>query len=301
MRGAAGVVEEREQLLTRREDIYAALRALERDRVEGTIDDAACNTARRRYELEAAAILERLDELDRPGDDDIHLDGRGRTGNIPTVTDSRAGMVDGRTRTEPLSLRRRGSIIWLAALALVAAAAAIFLIDALHARGNGAITGDARAVVSTPAPATSTALLAAEKQVKLHPASVDAYLDLGNAYLNANQPAAADRAFVRAIRLAPSRPEARTMHALIMAGSSARPAQSLALLRRVETGHPAYSHAWLVDGLLSSRSRTAFPRAIAAFHRFLALAPHAPVSPQVRAFLAGLERAERQPTSGRKP
>jgi hypothetical protein len=187
------------------------------------------------------------------------------------------------------------------ALGILGVAVGAFLFGALRERGSGPITGDARAVVATPAPAVDASLIAAQKRVKLHPASVEAYLDLGNAYLNLNRTAAADQAFVRAMRLAPARPEAKTMHALITAGSSTRPLASLTLLWQVEAAHPGYSHAWLADGLLSSRDRSSFGRAIADFHRFLTLAPRATVDSQVRALLTGLKRAIRQPKSSSAP
>jgi hypothetical protein len=300
------MVESRDHLLSRKDDVFAALRALERDRAEGTIDDRAYTSSRRRYETEAAEVLVRLDRLtaqsEPPGGAVGGDEGRmqyART-NFAALQD-RSGDGVRRTRTQPLALRGGGVLFWIGALALVAVAAAIFLSGALRARGSGPITGDARTVVSTPTSAGSETLAAAEKRVKLHPASVDAYLDLGNAYLNANQPAAADRAFVRAMTLGPGRPEATTMHALILAGSSSRPTRSLGLLTGVEKTHPSYSHAWLVDGLLSARSLSTIPRAIAAFRRFLVLAPHASVSPQVRVLLAGLERAERRPPARSRP
>jgi cytochrome c-type biogenesis protein CcmH/NrfG len=179
------------------------------------------------------------------------------------------------------------------AASLLLAAVAIFLVAAVRDRGNGAITGDAQPVVSTPTALASPALLAAEKSVRLHPTSAIAYVNLGNAYLSANNSSAADKAFLRAMSLAPGRPEAKTMHALIMASTSTRPVRALALLRQVEIAHPGYSHAWLVDGLLSSRVRSTFPRAVDAYQHFLALEHRAAVTPQVRVLLAGLRRVER--------
>src|SRR5713226_8422952 len=55
--------ETRLHLMGRKRDLVAALRVLEQDHHDGIVDTAAYDAARRRYELEAAQVLEQLDRL----------------------------------------------------------------------------------------------------------------------------------------------------------------------------------------------------------------------------------------------
>jgi tetratricopeptide (TPR) repeat protein len=259
----------RSQLLTRKRDIFAAVRLLEQDHHDGAMDDAAYRAARRRYELEAAEILQRLDALPP----EPQLEGPALRAVSRTAGSNRSRMIVGATG------------------AVVVAAIALFLLTALHPRsGSQTITGNGGQALPATAAPTSPQLRAAERAVVLHPRSVDALINLGNAYLNAGQPALADRSYRRAIQLAPGEPQAQTLDAVAIA-SEGRFAQALAILRKIERDHPTYSRAWLTDGLLSSRSPSSYPRAIAAFERFLALDPHSSVSSQVRQSIQAMKRA----------
>lgn len=254
----------RTQLEGEKHDLYDAIRALDRDRRDGSIDGAAYQGARRRYELEAAAILERLDRLDTTAPD--------------PATAARA------TSNRRLMMVGTGVLVVLAIV--------ILLGSAVRARtGTAAITGDVGQATPAPPSALSPQVLAAQARVRAHPGDADAVLELATAYINAKDNGSADAAYQRAIALAPHRPEPRTMYAMFK-GSSGDSRIALVQLALVEHQHPNYAKAWLVDGLLSSRVPTGLTRAIRAWRRFLVLSPHVAIAPQVRALLANAERAQ---------
>ena len=247
------MMETRESLEARKRELFDAIRTLQRDREDGTVDEGAYGIVRRRYESEAARVEERLDGM--PPD-----------GAVPAERERRT--------------------LWLAAPAagLVIAAVAILLIGALRQRnGNQTITGDIP-TASVPA----TAIQIAQRQVAVHPRSVDAQLALGNAYLNAGKDAQADLSYQAAMRLDPRRPEAPTFRAMVlMAGGKS--SEALTQLSTVERTHPDYARAWLLDGLIASKSPTELPRARRAWKRFLVLQPHSVVSQSVRTWLKQLK------------
>lgn len=252
----------RPRLEARKRDVYGAIHTLDRDHAEGTIDLDAYRRARARFELEAAGILAQLDRLD-------------------DSTPQEAGQT-----------RRRTWLI-VGATGIVVLAVALLLGGALRARtGNAAITGDVGQ--STPAAASNSSpqVLAAQNQVGIHPHDPLAALQLAIAYVDAGNNRAAEIAYRRAIQLAPRRPEARTQYAMFK-GSAGNTRTALTQLSVVERDDPSYARAWLIDGLLSSRVPGGLPRAIRAWQRFLVLSPRSSVAPQVRALLAGAERARK--------
>jgi len=258
------VPDTRALLQARKSDLMAALRRLEQDRAEGTVDARAYQRARQRYEQEAAGVLERLDLL----------------------TDAGGARQNSR---QPSAGSRLGGI---AAGAILALAVGLALLAAIHQRtAGGAATGSAPPALGAPTATPSRQLVAAERRVRLAPHSVDAILDLGNALLASNRTQAADEQFVKAMRLDPTRPEPPTSHALVLGSMLGRVTPALTLLRGVEAYHPRYTRAWLIDGLLSSRLTAGRHRAVAAFERFLALEPHGTVSPEVRSMLVALRRS----------
>lgn len=260
---------DRERLLSRKREVYAALRTLEQDSSEGTIDAAAYRQTRYRYELEAAEILAQLDTLPEEGAEQDEQ---------PAA---------------PRGVSRPGSVQMLLAGGAVAAALIIFLLGALHPRGvNQSLTGDQVQATPVPTVRSSPQLRAAARAVLAHPRSVAALIALGNADLQVGDAAAADRSYQRAVSLAPRRPEARTLHAMML-GSAARYTAALTLLGAVERDTPTYTRAWLIDGLLSSHIRADYPRAIGAWQRFLTLDPHNTLAPQVRQWIAATRKAER--------
>jgi hypothetical protein len=188
----------RNRLLDRKGELLNALRLLERDRLDGVVDSESYESARARYEVEAANILERLDAA---------------TDEAPPTSSS----------------DRRSRSLWLGGIgaAAVLTAMVVFLV------------------------------------------------------------------FVRAAALAPSRPEAATMHALVLGGGRKNLREALRLLHGLEVAHPTYSRAWFVDGLLSSRRPQGYSRAIAAYRRFLMLEPRSPIVTEVKTLLAAVERAQR--------
>jgi cytochrome c-type biogenesis protein CcmH/NrfG len=244
--------ETRETLEARKRELFDAIRLLEQDREDGLMDEVAYASSRRRYELEAAEVLERLDHLPH----------------------ERKERTTGR------------STLWIAlsALGLVMVALAIFLVSSLQHRT------EAR---PPPLPTVSSVLATAQRAAAAHPRDVDAQLVLGNAYLDAGQNAQADAAYQRAIRLAPGRPEGRTLHAMML-GAGGRRGQALVLLRQVERSHPRYARAWLLDGLIASRTSQGQPRALAAWRHFLQLQPHGRLSPSVHRWMSALQRKQKR-------
>lgn len=182
-------------------------------------------------------------------------------------------------------------LVPLGAACLAAAALGVFLISSLHPRAaNGSVTGDQAAGLPNSA-APSAQLLAAQAAVRAHPRGPDAYIALGNAYFASGLIAAADDSYQTALQLDPRRPEAPTLHAMML-GSLGRGAQARAVLGQVERAHPGYARAWLLDGLISSGQHQ-YGQAIAAWRRFLALSPRSALTVQVRKLIAGAERAQR--------
>jgi cytochrome c-type biogenesis protein CcmH/NrfG len=169
----------------------------------------------------------------------------------------------------------------IGSLGIAFAATIIFLVTAVHDRAN------AGAAV-TPTPTLPPAIARAEAAVSRHPGSASAYLDLGTVLMNAGDNADADSAFRQAMTLAPARPEPATMHAMVI-GSSGKAAQAEAVLHAVERDHPAYARAWLLDGILSSRSAATRAHAIVAWKRFLRLQPSGQIARTVRGLLAQAE------------
>ncbi|HZU13760.1 MAG TPA: hypothetical protein VFB58_13045 [Chloroflexota bacterium] len=241
-------IETRETLETRKRDLFSAIRLLEQDLEDGTIDPETYRTTRARCEKEAAAVLERLDTLQPVS----------------------------RPSARPLPLFLTG--------ALVAVALGVSLAAALAPRGTGAVTG----TVPTVAPQAS-ALQRAQAYAYAHPNDESAWLRLGNAYLDANQPRLADAGYRRAMALVPADPAPAALHAMMLASLGQR-AAATSLLRRIEHAHPTYARAWLLDGMMGLRNHHDRVHALTAFRRFLRLAPHSAVAPTVRIWVRSLTR-----------
>jgi cytochrome c-type biogenesis protein CcmH/NrfG len=258
------MMQSRNQLLIQKTDLEEAIRVLEDDRNDGLTDNESYRVSRLRLEVGVAEVVSQLDVL--PPE--------------PSASRSlRAG-------------RNRG---WLPVLmGLIAITALVFLLmDSVHSRVSGqAITGDVPQFAPTPTSTPSAQLLAAEREVVTQPKSAAAYLDLGGAYATANQAAAADWSYRKAMQLDPSDPQAPTLHALLI-GTNGHERQALQLLRQVEAAHPRYSRAWLVEGLLYSSMPRYGPQAIRAWQRFVQLQPHSPLAANVRKLIAATRRAER--------
>lgn len=254
----------RSQLLSRKRDLFAALRTLERDHEDGVIDEGAYRTAMERYEAEAAGILERLDTM--PPDEE------------PRVA---------RPPAAPWSFSKAFAA-GAAVLALIAIA--LFLVAATHHRaGNEAVTGSEGAPSASTALPVSAAVTAAQGAVRRHPNSVSALLQLGNAYFDSGNVAAADRSYGAAMKMAPNAPEPRVLQAMAI-GMGGNPTRADVLLRGIERSHPTYARAWLLDGLFTTRNKRGYARAIHDWRRFMTLDPHSSMTPRVRKWLAAAQR-----------
>jgi cytochrome c-type biogenesis protein CcmH/NrfG len=257
----------RTQLLSRKRDLFAAMRTLQRDYEDGLIDEDAYRSAVGRYEAEAAGILERLDAM--------HPDHDQRIERPPTSRPSLSRVFAAGT----------------AVLALIAIA--LFLVAATHHRsGNEAVTGSGGApAASTPLP-VPVAVTAALRSVRLHPRSVPALLDLGNAYFDSGDVASAERSYSAAMKLAPDAPEPRVLQAMAV-GMGGNPTGAGALLRGIQRTHPTYARAWLLDGLFTAHTKRGYARSIRDWRRFLALDPSSSMTPRVRQWLATAKRQEK--------
>jgi cytochrome c-type biogenesis protein CcmH/NrfG len=255
------------RLVARKRDLVAALRVLEQDHLDGIVDTAAYDAARRRYELEAAQVLEHLDRL--PPDQERPA-----------------------PRSQLPRRKKRWSWVAIAATAaLVVVTIILFLITTVHPRrGTGSITGDVGQRTPARATAPSPQLAAAERAVYAHPRSVDALVKLGTAYLESGNAVDADLSYRAAMSVDPTRPEPKTFHAMLL-GTIKQYRQALALLRQVERTHPLYAQAWLLDGLLSARTKHGAIRAIASWLRFLALEPRSRLAPHVRGWIVTLSKS----------
>jgi cytochrome c-type biogenesis protein CcmH/NrfG len=254
------MTETQESLEARKRDLFAAIRTLDSDYEDGTLDEAAYRSTRERYEREAADILAQLDTLS----------------------------ASARPVTPPPRNRRRLTT-WFVIGVIFAALAAILLGAVQRQSENVSLAQTAQS--ATPQP-TSKALQKARAAVLEHPRSETAQIALGNAYLNLGQTALADERFRLAMRLAPSDPRPATLHAMVLGARSNR-APALALLATVEQQHPSYARAWLLDGLLASHNRATDPRAIHAWRRFLKLQPGSSLAPTVRKWIAATKKAEK--------
>jgi cytochrome c-type biogenesis protein CcmH/NrfG len=241
------------RLLERKRELYDALHTLDRDLTEGQIDAEAYGHMRTRYEEEAADVLERIDK--------------------------QAAGDGGGARV----FRPRSGTVKLVGIGASIAAAAIFLASALHAGGATAVTPTA-----VPTPGSSTAVGRALADVARHPRQVSALLALGGAYMDARDATDADTTYRSAIRLAPNNPEPQVLDSIALSALG-RAAEAEAELRGVEVSHPAFARAWLLEGLLSSRSAKTLPHAIVAWKHFLKLQPRGTVAATVRQLLARAE------------
>ena len=261
----------RAHLLTRKRDLFAAIRMLEQDHEEGAIDDEAYRSARRRYESEAADILERIDTL--PPEE-------GETG-APV-------------RPAPLPLRWRSPKLLMAlASAVVVVAVTLLLVTAIRGRtGNDAGTTAVAQTAPTPGQQASPGVRRAERAVQKNPRSAAALINLGNAYVEAGQAAAADQSYIAALKVDPSNAQATTLHAMML-GSAGRNREAIALLRHVERAQPRFARAWLLEGLLWSHTPHGYSHAIASWRHFLQLQPRGALAAEVRGFIAAAIKAER--------
>lgn len=258
----------RTQLLSRKRDLFAALRTLERDYEDGVIDEDAYRSAVGRYEAEAAGILERLDTM--PFDEQQRVE---------------------RPAVSPWSFSKvfAGGAVVLAVVAI-----ALFLAAATHHRtGNEAVTGSAGGPAASTPSTVSGAVTAAQRAVRLHPNSVSALLELGNVYFDSGDVAAANRSYGAAMKMAPNAPEPRVLQAMAI-GMGGNPARADALLRGIQRTHPTYARAWLLDGLFTTHTRHGYARAIHDWRRFLALDPHSPMTSRVHQWLADAQRQEKR-------
>jgi cytochrome c-type biogenesis protein CcmH/NrfG len=256
------MTETRETLEARKRDLFTAIRTLDADYGDGTLDEAAYRSMRERYEREAADTLAQLDALGPAG--------QGAT-----------------TARRPA----RRLTTWLTLL-IIAGIIVIILLGALQRRTEDAALSRISAQSVTPTP-TSKALAKAMRAVRKDPRSAAAQIALGNALLNLGETSQADVRYREAMQLEPSDPRGPTLHAMILGGRSQR-AQALQLLGDVERQHPGYARAWLLDGLLASHTRATYPRAIHAWRQFLTLQPRSPLAPQVRKWIASTQKAERK-------
>lgn len=127
----------------------------------------------------------------------------------------------------------------------------------------------------------------AQRAVYSHPTSYAALLELGAAYLDNGRVAEADLTYQAATRIAPNRPEAPTLHAMLL-GTIKRYRPALLLLQRIERAYPAYPQVWLIDGVLSRRVHGERHRAVRAWLRFMLLAPNSDRIPKVRRWITQL-------------
>lgn len=256
------MTDSRTQLLTRKRDLFAALRLLERDHQEDAVDDLEYQATRARYQSEAAEILEKLDTLPAERPD--------------------------RAMAGPASAGHAYRWMIAGAALVVAVAVGLFLATALR-------SSNAHRAASPVTPATSgkvpPQLVSAMAAVRAHPRSADAQLELGNQWFQLGRLALADAGYQRAERLAPTRPEPPTLHAW-MVGLQGQPSRALTLLSQVERTHPSYARAWLIQGLVLAQRKPGLPHAIAAFQHFLRLQPHTTVSAEVRILIANARLAE---------
>lgn len=252
------MTETQESLEARKRDLFAAIRTLDSDYQDGTLDEAAYRSTRERYEREAAGVLAQLDALSPPA--------------RPVASPKR---------------NRRRLTTWFMIGVILAAIAAILLGAVQRQSENASL--QRTALAATPQP-TSKAVEKARQAVLKDPRSETAQIALGNAYLNLGRASLADERFRLAMRLDPSDPRPATLHAMVL-GARANRVPALALLAKVEKQHPTYARAWLLDGLLASHNKATYPRAIRAWQRFLTLQPNSPLSATVRHWIAATRKA----------
>jgi cytochrome c-type biogenesis protein CcmH/NrfG len=256
------MTETRETLEARKRDLFTAIRTLDADFEEGTLDASVYRESVDRYEREAAEVLAQLDALSSRDE--------------PASTPSRP---------------RRSRVTAGLAAGAVAAVIVILLLGAVQRRAEDrALGASARPAATQP---TSKGLVKAQQAVLKNPRSPAAQMALGNAYLKLGESAQADSRYREAMMLAPEDPQPATLHAMVL-GSGSRPEQALTVLARVERSHPRYARAWLLDGVLSSHSRSTYARAIHAWNRFLSLQPASALAPTVRRWIAATKGAERR-------
>jgi cytochrome c-type biogenesis protein CcmH/NrfG len=253
------MTETRESLEARKRDLFAAIRTLDADYEDGSLDESVYLSTRDRYEREAADILERLDALD----------------DAPAVS-------------APPPRRRPRSLGTAVTLLVIAGLIVVVLVGALQRRSENTALSQAAPQPTAP---TSPALVKARRAVLKNPQDATAQIALGNAYLNLGEAAQADVRYREAMQLEPSNALAPTMHAMVL-GSRSHRVQALALLRSVELSHPRFARAWLLDGVISSHARSTYTRAIRAWKRFLALEPKSPVAATIRRSITAVEKAE---------
>lgn len=253
------MAETHDQLAVRKRDLFAAVRALEQDREDGSVTDETYRSMRDRLEQQAAAVLEQLDSLAQ---------------DRPALVRSGGG-----------ARRRTRWTLTVATLALVLAAIGIFLTSALTQRAaGGTITGNGTVPTAGTVAQSPPAVRSAERLVARSPNDLAARIALGNALFQSGQIAAADASYRRAIILDPRRPEAPTLRATLL-GYVGQRSDGLAILHQVERDHPGYARAWLVNGMLAAGKRGDRHEAISAWKRFLGLDPHGTVAAQVRVWI----------------
>jgi cytochrome c-type biogenesis protein CcmH/NrfG len=254
------------ELRSREREIVESLRILEQDRDDGLVDEHAYVHTRLRYEHERDELVSRLQVLEK------------------------VAITERQRRKPERSTRRRWRLQAAGAGVMCLAALLVFLVAALHTRGQGeTITGAIAGGAGATAPQAALDLQGAQQAVYRHPRSYAALVNLGTAYLQSGRVMEADLSFQSAMRVAPSRAAAPTFHAMLL-GAVKRYSQALLLLRKVERDHPTYSRAWLMDGILSSHVKGGKERAVASWLRFLMLEPRSSLAGKVQSWIRREQR-----------
>ncbi len=253
------------QLRTRKEDLFAALRALEQDHEDGLVPDETYRAARTRFEYEAARVLEQLDRQQ------------------PVATEKPV-----LPRSDPRGNAWRIAAV-ISGLCLLASVVLLLSAATHHRLAFESVTGSVPQPAATAPPAPRQ-LVSAERAFRVAPRNYRVIIRLGNAYVAAGDLPLAERSYALAERLATDNPEAPTLVAMVL-GAEQRYTPALSSLRTIEGKHRGYARAWLLDGLLSVHTPHGYRRAVRAWQRFLALDPGNTIAPRVRTWLTAARRA----------
>jgi len=262
-------VDELSRLGEERDDLLAAIDALERDHADGRVDDDDYEALRDDYTGRAATVLRSIET--------------------------------GRAELPPRRrLPVRAALIVLTVAAVCAVVAGFVLADSSGSRLGGGITGDieqtsrqqlmeANLAVAEGSYGEATEI--AEGILAAEPDNVGALVVRGEALLRRDQPVDALTDLDRALGLDPDNPKATFLRGVILVRlpEADLQAEGLALLDRATELAPQDWLAWIERGAAYEQITDDVATALDSYRRALALDPPDPVADVVEQSIARLE------------
>lgn len=289
--------DEAEELVQRKDRVLASLREIESDREAGNLSEADYEALKREYEAEAAVILRKLDELGRAAS-------RGRE-RAPRRAEA----------AETASPRGAPALLWAFAVIVFVVLAGAMLSRAIGPRGpEGSITGNDAVRGGGGAggpegaggaggggalvPVDLSRVPELEARLRADSTDLQALLALGHIDIATQRFEEAAALSMRALRQSPGNAEALT-HLGVVLWASSDTDNGLEAFNQALASDENLAEALLFKGILLFTAKQDFQGAVAAWERYLEVAPPEANTARVRAMLEGARQAARSAAGAR--